>query len=667
MNKKTFVPELHDIGKLVDKDAIKSVNRISLKDHVFINFDFTKLGINQPTSPSWWGQYHHFKDIINTDINTWSIKDINGNIPSIEDKYHLFLLILADHLASSVSRAVDFKGGPGPNEDGILKLWNENYYNSQRNKGKYWAAFKTLDELKILFDVIQNCQSGEEFLGKYKEYLLLTPEDRSIPKNVTSLYTHIELVGKIYRVFEKNTKVVKKSNGEIAIEYEGKEVQTVKEAEGGNRTKGSGDEIAKGKWQAKLLKCWIKFPHSFVRLQDVNLLKQRDELINCTKNKYKDEVLLATSDFILLFLPANGDAKQIFEPFLEWNFYVEVEEILADLGILNSILDSKILKIREQNQQPQLSILNNRGTKIRKIYFFPELSDEIKPPICEVCQQRRGVEREKGRIKEWICDKCSEIRNMGEPFREYGTIWEEENVKVCWFKFSLNQKKLEEWLRDKFEKYIDDHSSKLGQPNTLKEEFRPIALQIDFNNDYKEMLKRFWDEVSSEEFRETIKKPIKEYDELGVFKYSPELAKIIIEKFINLFELYFPDCISNESSPISLSLSVANIKYPVREHWRFFEDDKKSFLNVMYYQVFSDKYTKDELKNIIDKVINTKISSSFLHKLLQIEKNFYSDMYMSVEIFNNRKKYPDIYELLLKDIRPSKFLNLYKLLGREEI
>lgn len=667
MNKKTFVPELHDIGKLVDKDAIKSVNRISLKDHVFINFDFTKLGINQPTSPSWWGQYHHFKDIINTDINTWSIKDINGNIPSIEDKYHLFLLILADHLASSVSRAVDFKGGPGPNKDGILKLWNENYYNSQRNKGKYWAAFKTLGELKILFDVIQNCQSGEEFLGKYKEYLLLTPEDRSIPKNVTSLYTHIELVGKIYRVFEKNTKVVKKSNGEIAIEYEGKEVQTVKEAEGGNRTKGSGDEIAKGKWQAKLLKCWIKFPHSFVRLQDVNLLKQRDELINCTKNKYKDEVLLATSDFILLFLPANGDAKQIFEPFLEWNFYVEVEEILADLGILNSILDSKILKIREQNQQPQLSILNNRGTKIRKIYFFPELSDEIKPPICEVCQQRRGVEREKGRIKEWICDKCSEIRNMGEPFREYGTIWEEENVKVCWFKFSLNQKKLEEWLRDKFEKYIDDHSSKLGQPNTLKEEFRPIALQIDFNNDYKEMLKRFWDEVSSEEFRETIKKPIKEYDELGVFKYSPELAKIIIEKFINLFELYFPDCISNESSPISLSLSVANIKYPVREHWRFFEDDKKSFLNVMYYQVFSDKYTKDELKNIIDKVINTKISSSFLHKLLQIEKNFYSDMYMSVEIFNNRKKYPDIYELLLKDIRPSKFLNLYKLLGREEI
>lgn len=667
MNKKTFVPELHDIGKLVDKDAIKSVNRISLKDHVFINFDFTKLGINQPTSPSWWGQYHHFKNIINTDINTWSIKDINGNIPSIEDKYHLFLLILADHLASSVSRAVDFKGGPGPNKDGILKLWNENYYNSQRNKGKYWAAFKTLGELKILFDVIQNCQSGEEFLGKYKEYLLLTPEDRSIPKNVTSLYTHIELVGKIYRVFEKNTKVVKKSNGEIAIEYEGKEVQTVKEAEGGNRTKGSGDEIAKGKWQAKLLKCWIKFPHSFVRLQDVNLLKQRDELINCTKNKYKDEVLLATSDFILLFLPANGDAKQIFEPFLEWNFYVEVEEILADLGILNSILDSKILKIREQNQQPQLSILNNRGTKIRKIYFFPELSDEIKPPICEVCQQRRGVEREKGRIKEWICDKCSEIRNMGEPFREYGTIWEEENVKVCWFKFSLNQKKLEEWLRDKFEKYIDDHSSKLGQPNTLKEEFRPIALQIDFNNDYKEMLKRFWDEVSSEEFRETIKKPIKEYDELGVFKYSPELAKIIIEKFINLFELYFPDCISNESSPISLSLSVANIKYPVREHWRFFEDDKKSFLNVMYYQVFSDKYTKDELKNIIDKVINTKISSSFLHKLLQIEKNFYSDMYMSVEIFNNRKKYPDIYELLLKDIRPSKFLNLYKLLGREEI
>jgi len=175
---------------------------------------------------------------------------------------------------------------------------------------------------------------------------------------------------------------------------------------------------------------------------------------------------------------------------------------------------------------------------------------------------------------------------MGDPFREYGTTWEEEGIKVCWFKFSLNQNKLEKWLKKAFEEYINQYNFR--QADVLKEEFRPLALQVDFNKDYKEMLKEFWKEFSRVE---DIKKPIAEYDELGVFKYSPELTKIVIEKFLNLFEQYFPDCIADEESPISLSLSIANIKYPIRDHWRFFEENNKNFLNVRYHKVFTEKYT----------------------------------------------------------------------------
>lgn len=683
---KVFIPELHDIGKLVDKDAIKdavkSVLNKKLESHVFINFsdkDFEKLGIKQPTSTSWWGQYHHYKvakqNIGEIDINQWNIRDTNSNQPSIEDKYHLFLLILSDHLASSVSRVLpdQLKTQYRP-QDGIVKLWNKDYYNNlQKNEGKYWAAFRTIDDLKILFDVIENCQSGDQFLQEYEEKLLLTPEDKSIVKNITSLYSHLELTGKFYRVLEKRTKVVNEPNNTISIEYEGKKVKTITEAEGCDWWNiKMGNKITKGEWQAKLLKCWIKFPHSFVRLQDVNLLRIREQLINDLEKNYKNEVLFATSDFIALFLPASADAKQIFEPFLKWNFYIEVEETLADLGILDSVLDNKILEAKKQNEEKMLKALKDKNTRVRKIYLYTELSDDIEPPICDICQQRRGVERGDKKVKEWVCDKCKEIRDIGEPFREYATEWEEENVKVCWFKFSLDQGKLERWLQIAFDNHVMEYI--LKNPNINKsarnialEEFRPLALQVDFNRDYKKMLEDFWKDFSKGEVSEDIKKPIKDYDELGVFKYSPELTKMVIEKYMTLIESYFPDCVKDEDCPISLSLSIANIKYPVREHWRFFEEENKSFLNVIYHRVFSDKYTKDEVKDIFEKIFNAKVSSSFLHKLLQIEERFHSDIYTSVEIYNNREQYPEIYELLLKNIRPSKFLNFYKVLRREEV
>jgi len=655
-----FIPELHDIGKMVDdqvKRDLQNKTGKSWKGHTFVDFDFQNFGISQPTSSSWWGQYHHETQEIDKDINNWNLRDSLGNTPSDKDKYNLFLLVIADHLASSVSRATLELERKQALQDGVLKLWNKNFYQNKVQTGKHWAAFRTIDDLKILYNEIKNCLSEDEFLSKYRENLLLTPEDKSVPRNITSLYTHVEIVGKIYRVLKKNTKLVMKSDGSISIEYFGKKVKKIKEAEGGKRTTGRMD-IDKGKWQARLVKCWIKFPHSFVRLQDINFLRKKEELVNRIVSYYKDEVIFATSDFITLFLPPNQDLKEIFKPLLDWGFYIEVKETLADLGILNSILDRKTLRARESNDQPRLNVLNRRDTKVYRRYLMPEIPDEIQPPICDICQQRRGVERIKETIIEWVCDKCQEIREMGEPFREYATVLEEKGVKVCWFKFSLDQNKLETWLQNAFGEYVGGYNFK--QAGILKDEFRPLALQVDFNKDYKEMLREFWRELNR---IGAIKKPIAEYDELGVFKYSPELTKMVIENFLNLFKQYFPDCAGNRSSPISLSLSIASIKYPIREHWRFFEENNRNFLNVRYHKVFDEKYTKDELKIIIEKAINVETSSSFLHKFVQLEENFQSEIHIAVEIFNNRKRYPEIYELFSKGIKPSKFLNLYRVLG----
>jgi len=682
------------------------------------------LGLKQPTSPSWWGQYHHENGITKKNINSWNLTDSLGGKASNEDKYDLFLLILADHLAASSTRIYRSGGQPDPDRKGIVKLWNDKFYESQ---GEHWAAFRNKEDLKKVFEEIDCCSSGEEFLERYKKHLLLTPEDKAFPINVTSLYTHCELVGKFYRVLKKYTKLVNEPNGELSIEYNGTKVKEIKEAEGRNEIK--------GKWKARMVKCWIKFPHSFVRLRDINLLRKREELIKKLKEKYPDNVIFHTSDFIFLFLTLEDDLKEIFKEFLEYGFYIETVEILSDLGLLESILDIKVLEARsgKNKSQERLENFNKRDVKVYKNYLMPEMPEEISPPICDICQQRQGEERIKENIKEWICSKCNDIRKEGKPFKEYAEEWEKDGIKVCWFKISLDQKKLENWLKKGFERYykknkdrvIEDIKNKIedikneiediknkkerllsekstkdkdiekskkeinelkksikkleGEINGLEksienieyigknlDSIRYLALQIDFNRDYKKALNEFWEEFKErKQSLKDIKQPIPKYDELGVFKYTPELALEVVKNFIKVFEKYFPDCISDEDCPISLSLSMANIKYPIREHWRFFEKSEKKFLNIKYQNVFEENYTKKELDMIIKNIINDP-PTSFLNKLSFFERRYESDIYISIEIFNNRENYPQIYELFSNEIKPSKFLNLYRLLGKEE-
>ncbi|RLF40033.1 MAG: hypothetical protein DRN12_06135 [Thermoplasmata archaeon] len=157
-----FVPELHDIGKLVDDSLKDSIGlRTSRgRKHTFEQFNFGDYTLAKPSSPSWFGQFHHiWYDVISDswvddypkghdcrkidqiEIDAWNI------IPK-KFRHNLFILIIADHLASSVSRAT-IELGRGHTQEGILKLWNKSYYTTQKKKGKSWAAFKSINDLKL--------------------------------------------------------------------------------------------------------------------------------------------------------------------------------------------------------------------------------------------------------------------------------------------------------------------------------------------------------------------------------------------------------------------------------------------------------------------------------------------------------------------------------------
>ncbi|MEM4323967.1 MAG: hypothetical protein QW776_03150 [Candidatus Nitrosocaldus sp.] len=628
MSTKRFVPELHDIGKIIiDIEKYKEIakeKKLCIEGHTILPTDKEYF----KNSPSWLGQFHH--EISDATINKWveKIKEYGDNIGDCindENIHDLFVLLLADSAAATISRVVEKKNSNSV-QKGVYKLWKGDCDISE-NKS-----------LCDLIDEINNCNDGNKFLTDYKSILQMIPEDKDYKRRVTTLYTHLELVGKIYNIFKEST-CIKKTDSELQVEYKNSDKCIAKHIDNAK------------KWPIMLALCRINFTHFFVRYHDIFLLKLRQELMaNIKNNKYKNNILFTTSDSLLLFLSYRNNSesvyKDIFKPLLDNGFYIEVEETIRPISTKNSKQDCK-----------------------NTYFIYPcDLGEEIEPPICEVCQLRRAEKEPylKDSIKEWLCEKCKCIRKKGESLTIYNR-WEEEGVRVvCWFKFSIYHKKLEKWIENAYKEYICEYYKE--QVDDIMKDFRPLALKVDFNNDYNLMLEKFWKEIKQIEDN-SISRAIENYDELGLFRYSPLLLKKVIQTYIQVFDEYFPRCASDYSCPINLSLFVGSIKYPIREYWRYLDSKEyKSFLNVKKQNVLEEQYTKDEVNKIMEIVESGNSLSSFMHNLVALYDNLKTNVYMELEIFNNRKKYSKLYEIIsnMKGLTASKILALYRLVKEEE-
>ncbi len=652
MSDKPFIAELHDIGKLVDWDApyMKRIKPGSPK-HTFKNFVFSQLGITEPSSPSWWNQFSdEVKSLSSTKVPKDHISDV-------------ILTNIADELAASISRTWGKKGAVA---EGLYVLWNPDFYQKEVNAHKKWAAVATQTELKNLLLFIDKCNSPEEFFGKYGENLRLTAEDKSAPFNIIDLLTHLELTGKIHRVLKRHSKFDQQKNKLI---YGGSEIQQINEATGGRIDKPD----QKGKWIYRLIFCSIAFPQSLTRLQDLNIFRKRVDLIKAFSEdeNMKDYVLFFTYDFMCLFIPRESEAKiqGLLEPFLVAGFLIDYKEMEAELNLLTSSF------IKSDYKKPKS--LANRYLKIYERRTDASLPNEIPPPLCDSCQIRQGKERIKEQIREYLCDICYEIREIGEPAREYAE-WEEKGLRASWMKITLDQDQLLKTIHRLFEEYVDKHSAMQAVINsdkiTLKGAFRPLAVQVDFVKDYKLLLDAFNKkiyEIKDNEgkpffTKETFLYPIDSYYEFGIFKvYSGDAILKVLDLFNNLLEEYFPNC--SKDSPIKLSLSLAHIKYPYQEHWRFLSKPEnilniqstmgaKLNINIVQYKLLREKIRGEDAK-----------LSHFLYRLADIEAETKSNMTVMLEILENRKRFPALLELVQNGLSVQQILDFYKLTRGEDI
>lgn len=442
-----LVPEIHDIGKLIDKS-------IMVKGHTFEHIDWAKYGIDAntdlPKNRTWEGiTKHHRADLENLD------KDI-------------ILLGVADSLAATSSRIIpeEYKQKAGFGSKDFLKvLWNIEI------KSKIIKDQKRLEDLITFIK-----RPDSDYFGKYGEYLLTVPEDKFSPVNITSLFVHSDLTLRFYRILQEY-RIFDNIEDELNIK----------------------DEIYVG--HLFLSCCRIGISQQFIRAKDLNIFATLNRLNDkLQKAEYSKYLLFSTEDTLWFTYPKKECLDYVLKEYLKNGFILEVEStefplmikrksggpewyfvcdlypfieklkkrVFSELQKLDDLkeeyedllckkreIEQKIKESKNDERKERLNEMNNirgRITKLKsedahrgekktqerynnikskwkriedifshEVIKQKKLSDVIKPPICELCQLAEAKRKddgepdpwEKDEIKEYLCETCYD--NRGAP------------------------------------------------------------------------------------------------------------------------------------------------------------------------------------------------------------------------------------------------------------
>lgn len=582
MTEDTFVPELHDIGKLIDW---KNTGQ-DIKGHTFEEVEWKKLGIQKPSNKTWQGITEHHGGAKKSNID-------------------IFLLRLADQMASGISRAFSniekdkIKKGnilkPKENKKTIVKLWKQ--------KEKDIELFSTKEHIQKIVDFINTANNAEIYLENefFNEKLLLKPEDEMPPLNITSLYTHSKLVGKLYRFFKS---MVTEKDGHF---YLGEDIGNTPDDKKDYEYIGN-KRNAYQNWQIKLVYCKIETPNYFSRIKDLNIFEiLKEELEKISK---LDNVILQTSDQLLVFLPSKKKIDELIKPFLDKGFIVKVEEAHTNLEDVSST--PRVAKIKK------LSLLKSNDDLDK---LFPSFTKNLKlepvleSTICEICQlapaSEKWVDEE---LTENICRTCWDIRNFKDkspaPKLEKWYLNEGQS-KVAWIKIHLDVNFLNETLKYLFKNYNEKYINETG---ITKEDIN-FSVLAEFQNDYDLFLKNFNKHLEQHFGTENIQPILNDFLCIKLDKTSR--IKDILKKYNDLFTDYFPK-LKEQKSPITLSISVSNVKFAFFRHWKNFENPKND-VNVTLIGRGGMHITFNQLDTLINKEFKIPASKQ-LHKLAKISE-----------------------------------------------
>ncbi|MBE0481070.1 MAG: hypothetical protein IBX68_08830 [Dehalococcoidia bacterium] len=625
-----LVPELHDIGKLVDNNSVsQEIPDFLGAKHWFKDIDLASINLPQPESLTWLGVvgHHLLKDLsqLPEQLKPYPYESLSS----------LALLQLADHFASSTSRVlekkfeekigVDKTDWASLNTDCVQTIWK---YEQEEITG---LPVRTKADLRTLLEFIQTDPNYINLLEhlQYGKALACVPEEKGFPRNITSLRTHLDLTGKSYRIL--NSVVTKKAPSKLV--YLKQEATSAGKAE---KT-----------WRFRLARCRVTFPQHLSRVHDFGVfLRLRELMQEIAKD---DRVLMHTLDSLWLLLPVEeiSPLSSVLKPFLDAGFIIEVkvaEEVLENI-------DSKIL--------------DQGKSEIGNLYLYPDTPSSFSPPICELCQMRPASPEpeidEKSAITEHLCKVCTEFRRLSEErarFTRLGGEWEESGTTIAWVRIHLAYEKLPRALKDLFKTYIRETSETIteGETQVLADNLRDIALMVDFTKDYHNLLAAFSRHIINE----------MEVEEIG--GEHPELLAIavkakgqtlqIADTFVEEFGQIFPRC--EDDSPISLSISVSNAKYPFIEHRRFL-DRPGDAINIQAVGRACLELSISRFRRLRE--IEPEQASSKLHRAVTVGVRTRSKLMEEIEFLEDLQRHQQLHRAHIQEcFSVEQLLNYYRIM-----
>lgn len=670
-----LVPELHDIGKLYDERRLASaVPSLRLQTHRF--GDLAKAGFVEPVNMPWWAiRWHHGSDQFPTGLRLFA--DPERELPrwarsfSREQLAELFLLVVADHLASSTSRSLrreleekelglslkgrrDEAGWPETSRV-VQTIWKD-FVPRDKQPALPIADAATFREL---IEFLSNDPDWQPAKDKYHACFQRVPEDKGFPRDVTSLLTHCELVGKFYRVLRSHSKLDERKK---ALVYNRVEARTV-------------DEIEK-QWTFRLLECHVHFPQRPARAKDLGIFQRLDDALRAlARGDTKNYILLHTLDTVWLFLPAE-EAKPLgafLEPLLSKGFYVRVEAAIeGPVGSLSSdaaSLWSKRDELKDKESKQRIKALKEPYPLSR---YRADLPDAFPPHICELCQMGPAKERpvldEKGGIVEYLCENCHGIREESRNLLpNLGGKWEEQDATVAWVRVRMDYGGLSQELPRLFGQYIDERMKDLPQGKRvdsrareeLVENLRQTALLVDFTADYHRFLATYIEAVR-ETFQDRVEQITDRIRELLVVKMDSGSDVLeMAQTFADNIQQTFPKCLDN--SPVKLGVSISNAKYPFFEHWRYLEEPKGAINIQMVGRGSPLELSIPRFQQLRKLKLEEEQSSTALHRAAAIEARSGSTFLAQVELLDKLPKESKLHLALFNGFEISDLLAYHKL------
>jgi len=612
-----FVPEMHDIGKLVDTEKLGRGRH----NHTFKYFQFDDT-FKEPSTKTWEGiKYHHkyhHDDSVNAD---------------------LLLLTMADHLASGVSRALEksltnaIRNAKRKEKEErvaqIYSLW-------RGESGEAYQFIKGEAEIKDLLEFVDREPDAEDYFKKYHKRLIQRPEEMLPGLNLTTLLTHSQLTGKLYRFLKNSTEVISYEKPNIKVKFSGKTANSWKDAE--------------NKWQVRLLKCTVEPAGYHFRVHDLNVFNNLYETMN--KIVRSDNVLFHTSDEFLAIFEEKGDGifNKLIKPFLDSNFQVRVQEVITNFK--NAYPTPRAIKDRSKDTDKKVRFLEY-------LKYKPDIPEEIPVPICEICQmahatkqwpkdmlleKKRLCDNCKGFIRsnpwpvdvgmicqncqiklgEWIeqkttedlCGNCFRIRGEAAQLHKLDKWTYELGIKVLWTKVNLDIEKLRETLKNLYLEYLKSKISENFLRQIKEEEYEVrFSLLFDFQKDFEKFLKELYVIVCEEFKEENIEWAL---NDLFCIKIE-NLHQIIslLDIYNSLFNKFFKKFKEIKESPITISLICCPVKYPFFELWPALRSPKTD----VYVYLIEKGEMKASVKNL-DWILSVAKfgKKTALHNLAEIAK-----------------------------------------------